>query len=186
MSVLEYSSTVWCFAADTQPKLPHRVFSDARFLTGVVFECGIAHRRYKTRCNQMHPLNSALPVRYAPVLVTRGVLVAHRYTFSIFRCRTLQYRMTFIPLSVSLCDDIADSVFDGVGLVGFKSRANIFSLAYAALSLFVFYYSHSFLSVCCYCGAGVFGLRRCRSLCPSLALHPSFNNNNNKIFQLFQ
>ena len=38
-------------------------------------------------------------------------------------------RKTFIPLSVSLWNDVADPVFDGVGLAGFKSRANAFLLA---------------------------------------------------------
>ena len=42
--------------------------------------------------------------------------------------KTTQYRTTFIHLSVSL-DDLADPVFDGVRLAGFKSRANAFLLA---------------------------------------------------------
>ena len=37
------------------------------------------------------------------------------------RCRTSHYRRTFIPLSVSLLKDLADPVFDGVGLEGFKN-----------------------------------------------------------------
>ena len=41
----------------------------------------------------------------------------------------MQYRRTFVPLSVSLWNDLADPVFDGVGLAGFKSRANAFLLA---------------------------------------------------------
>ena len=65
-----------------------RAVSGASFLTGVVFECGIAHLRsmavlcmlYKIRCNRMHPLYGALPVPYVPVRVTRNALVAHRYT----------------------------------------------------------------------------------------------------------
>ena len=77
----------------------------------------------------MHPLNSALPVTYVPVRVTRGALVAHRYTYAPLRCRTLQYSMTFIPFSVSLWNDLANPVFDGVGLAGFKSRANASLLA---------------------------------------------------------
>ena len=36
----------------------------------------------------------------------------------------LQYSRTFIPFSVSLWDDLANPVFDGVGLAGFKSRAS--------------------------------------------------------------
>ena len=35
----------------------------------------------------------------------------------------------FVPLSVSLWNGLSDSVFDGVGLAGFKSRANAFLLA---------------------------------------------------------
>ena len=42
-------------------------------------------------------------------------------------CR--QYSRTFIPLSVSLRNDLANLVFDGVGLAGFKSRANASLLA---------------------------------------------------------
>ena len=58
LPVLEYCSAVWCSAADTHLKLLDRAVSGARFLTGGVIECGIAHRRsvavlcmlYKFRC----------------------------------------------------------------------------------------------------------------------------------------
>ena len=76
----------------------------------------------------MHPLNGALPVPYVLVRVTCVALVAHRYTHAPPRCRTSQYR-TFIPLAVSLWNDLANPVFEGVGLAGFKSRANVFLLA---------------------------------------------------------
>ena len=75
----------------------------------------------------MHPLNDALPGPYVPVQVTRGDLVAHRYTYAPPRGRTSQYRRTFVSLSVSLWNDLADPVLDGVGLAGFKSEANVFS-----------------------------------------------------------
>ena len=39
---------------------------------------------------------------------------------------TVQHHRTFIPFSVSLWNDLADPVFNGVGLAGFKSRANTF------------------------------------------------------------
>ena len=45
---------------------------------------------YKIRCNQVQPVNGGLPVQYVPVRVTRGTLVAHRYTYAPLRCRTLQ------------------------------------------------------------------------------------------------
>ena len=137
LPVLEYYPSVWCSADDTHLKLQDRAVSGSRFLTGSVFECDIAHRRsvavlcilYKIRCNPMHLLNDALPGPYVPVRVTRGALVAHRYTYAPPLCITSQHRRTFVPRSVSLWNDLADPVFDGVGLAGFKSRVNAFSFA---------------------------------------------------------
>ena len=130
---------MWCSAADPHLKLLDRAVSGARFLTRGVFECDIVHRLsvavmcmlYKIRCNPIHQLNDALSGPYLPVRVTRGALVAQRYTYHAPpRCRTSQYRRTSVPLSVSLWNDLADPpVFDGVGLAGFKSRANVFLLA---------------------------------------------------------
>ena len=74
-------------------------------------------------------VHTALPVPYVPVRVTRGAVIAHRFTYVPPRCRTSQYRRTFIPLSVSLWNDFSDPVIDGVGQAGFKSRANAFLLA---------------------------------------------------------
>ena len=89
----------------------------------------------------MHPLNDALHGPYVTVRVTRGALVAHRYTYAPPRCRTLQYRRTFVPLSVSLFNYLADPVFDGVGLAGFKSRANAFFIGLScSIPTIVFYY----------------------------------------------
>ena len=130
--VLEYCSAVWCSAADTHRKLLDRVVSGAWFLTGGVLECDISHHGwmavlcmlYKIRCNPVHPLNGALPGPYVPLRVTHSPLVAHLYTYAKPHCRTLQYSRTFISFSVSLWNDLANPVFDGVGLAGFKSRAN--------------------------------------------------------------
>ena len=83
-------------AADAHLKLLDRAVSGARCLTGEVFECGTAHHRsvailcllYKIRCNQVHPHDGALPWPCVPVRVTRGTLVAHRYTYAPPRCST--------------------------------------------------------------------------------------------------
>ena len=64
-----------------------------------------------------------------PVCFTRGAVIAHRYTYAPPHCRTSQYHMTFISLSVSLWNDLGDLVFDGVGLEDFKCRVNDFLLA---------------------------------------------------------
>ena len=84
---------------------------------------------FKIKSNPMDPLSGALPLPYVPARVTRGALIAHRQSFAPPRCRTSQYRRSFVPLSVSLSKDLSDPVFDGVGLAGFNSRANAFLLA---------------------------------------------------------
>ena len=114
LPLLEYCSAVWCSAADTHLKLLDRVVSGVCFLAGGVFNRNLSHRRsvavlcmlYEIRCNQMHPLCDALPASFVPVRVTRGTLIAHRYTYAPPRCRTSQYRLTFIHLSVSLWNDL--------------------------------------------------------------------------------
>ena len=132
-----YCSAVWCSAADTHLKLLDRVVNGASFLTGGVFECNLAHHRsvavlcmlHKIRCNSMHPLYGALLVPYVPVQVTRGAVIAHRYTYALPRCRTSLDRRTFIPWWNDLWNDLSDPVFDGVGLAGFNSKVNAFLLA---------------------------------------------------------
>ena len=135
---MEYCPAVWCSAVDTHFKLLDRAVRGARFLTGCVFECDIAHRRsvavlcmlYKIRCNPVHHLNGALPGPYVPVRLHAVIwLHAHRYTYAHPRCRTSQYRRTHIPLSVSLWNDLTNPVSNGVGLAGFKNTANAFLLA---------------------------------------------------------
>ena len=63
----------------------------------------------------MLPLNGVLPVPYVPMWVTRGAVVAHRYTYAPPRSKTSQYHRAIILLSVSLWNDLALPVFDGVG-----------------------------------------------------------------------
>ena len=137
LPVLEHCSAVWCSAADSHHKLLYSVVRSAGFLAGGVLECKLAHRRFvaelcmlfKVKSNPMHPLSIALPLPYVAAHVTRGALIAHRHSFAPPRCRTSQYRRNFVPLSVSLWNDLSDPVFDGVGLAGFKSRAYAFLLA---------------------------------------------------------
>ena len=83
------------------------------FLTGGVFDCDLAHRRsvavlcmlYKIRCNLMLPLYGALHVPYVPVRVTRGAVIAHRYSYVPPRYRTSQYRRSLFPYQY-LCGTI--------------------------------------------------------------------------------
>ena len=51
----------------------------------------------------MHPLYGALPVLYVPVRIMRTALFAHRYTYAPRPAE----RMTFIPLTVFLWNDLA-------------------------------------------------------------------------------
>ena len=167
---MEYCSAVWCSAADTHLRLLDRVVSGVSFLTGGVFECDLAHRRsvavlcmpYKIRCNPMHPLCGALSVPYVPVQDTLGAVIAHRFTYTPPCCRTSEYRRTFIPLSVSLWNDLSDPVFDGVGHSDsiFQEQGQCLFIGLAARSLFVYCCSPFlfFHSVGWCCGVGVFGL----------------------------
>ena len=131
---------------------------------------------YKFRCNPVHPLNGALPGPYVPVLVTRGALESHRYTYAQSGCRTLQYSRTFIPFSVSLWNDLANPVFDGVRLAVSRAGPLLLywpKLLYPYYSLLLFFPFYSFC-IGWYCGAGVFGLIRCISLSLRLALPTLF------------
>ena len=97
----------------------------------------------------MRPLNDALPGPYMPVRVTLGALVAHRYTYAPPRCRTSQYSRIFVSLSVSLWKYLADPVFDGVGLLGFRKGPMLFFIGLScSIPTIVFnYFSLSLLSV---------------------------------------
>ena len=96
----------------------------------------------------MHLLYSALPVLYVPLRYTRGALVAQRHTYAPPSSRSSQYQMIFIILSMSQSNDLADPVFDIVGLAGFKSMANAISLALLfRLILFLLYLLSLFLTM---------------------------------------
>ena len=114
MPVLEYCSAVWYSAADSHLKLLDRIVRSAGFLAGGVLECNLARRRSVAElcilCNPMHPLSGALPLSYVPARFTRGALVAHRHSFAPPRCWTSQFRRSFVPLSVSLWNDLSDRV----------------------------------------------------------------------------
>ena len=134
---------------------------------------------FKIRSNPIHPLSGAQPLPYVPARVTRGALVAHWHYLAPPRCRTSQYRRSFVPLYVSLWNDHGDPVFDGVGLAGFNSRANA-SCWHDLLFLFCLLLSYLFLpSMCWLCGVGVFGLIECPHSLPALYSGLQNNNNNN-------
>ena len=93
-----------------------------------------------------YPLSGALPVPYVPVRVTRGAVMAHRYTYASPRCRTTQYRRTFVLLSESLWNDLVDPLFDGVGISVFASRPMYFYWPSCSLTFCLLLFSLSLLS----------------------------------------
>ena len=113
--------------------------------------------------------------------VTRGALVAHVYTYAPHRCRTSQYRMTFIPLSMSLWNDLDKPHIRWCGTGGFQDQGQCFliglSCSIPAIVFYTIFLFLFFLSIGWYCGAGVFGMIGFIALY-YLAL-PTFNNNNN-------
>ena len=67
----------------------------------------------------------------------------------------------FRTIVVTLC-------FDGVGLAGFKSRANAFLLAWSAFSYCLLLFYLFLPSMGWLCGVGVFGLIECSHYLPAL------------------
>ena len=138
---------------------------------------------YKFWCISIYPLYGALPVPYVPARVTSGALIGHRYAYAPSRCRTSQYSKIFMPLSVSLWNDLSDPVFEGVRLAGFKSRANVFFYwpkLLASFFLSTFFPFSSFFLYGGIVGLGVIGLIGWgvnRSL-PAVHCGPFFNYNN--------
>ena len=78
--------------------------------------------QYKIRC-------TVFTVLYLYRLCPCGLhMVLWLYISVLMRLVSAEPR-TFIPLSVSMWNDFADPIFDGVGLAGFNSMANFFLFA---------------------------------------------------------
>ena len=178
LPVLEYYSAVWCSAADSLLKLLDKVVRSAGFLAGGVSDCNLAQRRsgaelcmlFEIKSNPMHPLSGALPLPYVPDRVTRGALVAHRHSFTPPRCRASQYRRTFVPLPVSLWNDLSDPVFVWCAIGGFQEQSQCFPVGMIYFFFFLSYYFIFFLIpfMGWLCGVGVFGLIECSHSLPAL------------------
>ena len=126
---------------------------------------------YKIRCNPIAP-----PVSYVWSRFILGALVAHRYTFAPSRYRTSQYTKTYISLLVYLWNDLGNHLFDGVGLAGFKSRANMpFYWPSCSLPFCLILFSLSFYGLVLW-GWGLYRMLIALSQ-PCIAAF--FNNNNN-------
>ena len=153
-------------------------------------ECNHAHRRpvsvlcllLKIKSNPMHPLRGAFLLPYVPARVTRGALpsVAHRHWYVPPRCRTSQHCGSFMPISESLWNNLGDLVFDGVGFMGFKCRANAFLLALSAHHFVSYYFLFFFLPWLVVWGWGL-RIGIVFSLSSNLALLTLFNPSRNAL-----
>ena len=94
-------------------------------------------------CNPMHRFYRALPAPCVVVLVTRGALVAHWHTYAPHCCRTSRYLRTFIALSFSLSNDIAEFVGINAFFIG-QCYSLHFCLLFSFL-LFIFSRKEIFL-----------------------------------------
>ena len=129
-------------------QLLDRAVSGARFLTGGVFECDIAHRRsvailymlYQIRCNPVHPLNGALPGPYVQCGL-HAVLWSHIGSLMLLLAAEPQdlYSLLRVPLdTIRLC-----------ATGGFQERGQCFFIGLSrSIPTIVFdYFSLSLLSV---------------------------------------
>ena len=104
-----------------------------------------------------HPLYGAQHGSYVLVRVTRGVLVAHRYTFEPALCGTSQYHRTFIPLSVSV-ERSCWPCIRRFGTGGFQEQGQYFFIGLSCSIHFGFvcFRFLFFLSIGWYRDAGIF------------------------------
>ena len=138
LPVLQPCSAVGSSAADSLLKLQDRVVSSGlqdhcyffswRCFRVQPYPSTILSGAIKMKSYSIYPLSGALHMPYVPARVTRSAMVAHRHSFAFPRWRT-QYRRNFVPLPVSLWNDLSDPVLDRVGQAGFNSRVNAFLLA---------------------------------------------------------
>ena len=70
--------------------------------------------------DQVQPHAPFIRCSTQPYVICAGsccsALIAYRYTYVLPHCRTMQYRMTFIPMSVSLFNELGGPIFNGLGL----------------------------------------------------------------------
>ena len=132
----------------------------------------------------MHPLSGALPLPYVPAHVTLGALVAHRHSFAPTRCRTSQYHRSFVPLSVSLQNDLIVTLCLIVQDWRVSRAEPMLSCWHDLLFLFCLLLFYLFLpSMGQFCGVGVFGLIECLHSLPALHSGLQKNKNNNNMTQ---
>ena len=92
-------------------------------------------------CNPMHPLYGALPQPYLPARCgLHVVLCSHIDTHACVlpRCRTLLYSRNFIPMSVSLWNDLSEyrACIQCCGTGGFEELGQCLIIGLAAGSIF--------------------------------------------------
>ena len=182
----------WSIAQQCGAQLPthtlnyilDRVVRSAGFIAGGVLDCNLAHRRsvtelcmlFKIKSNPMHPLSGALPLPYVAALVTLGALVAHRHLFAPPRCRTFQYRRSFVPFSLCLFGTILMTLCLMVWDWRVSRAEPMLSCCHDLLFLFCLLVFYLFLS---FMGWGLW-TDRVFSLSPCLAQRTPNKNNNNK------
>ena len=135
-----------------------------------MFECDLAHRRsvtvlcmlYKIRCSPLHPHYGALLVPYVPVRVTRGAVIAYRYTDMCLLAAEPRRIAGLLLTFRCLCGTILETPYSMVcdwrvsraGPMPFYWPSS--SLPFCLLLFSIFFHSMGL-----YCGAGVFGLIGC-------------------------
>ena len=104
-------------------ELPGVIFFRARSCS-LTISSSVVHAIW-SESYPMHPLSGALPLLYVQSRITRGALIAHWHWSAPPCCRTSQYARTFVPLSVSLWNDLTDPVFYGVILAGCTTQPKL-------------------------------------------------------------
>ena len=130
LSRLEYCSSSWWSAAATHLGLLDRIVRRGERLCGREL-CNLEHRRrvssicmlYKIFNNPNHALREVL-VPWQQARITRAASFVHGHQLKPVRCRTEQFRRSFVPRVIDEWNGLPGWVFEGGNLQKFKKATN--------------------------------------------------------------
>ena len=127
----EYCSPVWGSAADIHLKKLERLVRQITILIPDL-TIDLEHRRkvaaqcmfYKIFNNLRHPVRSLLPHPFVPNRNTRRNDALNRFALRPLRCKTEQFKRSFVPSCLKIWNSLPNSVFNIPKVQNFKVKVN--------------------------------------------------------------
>ena len=136
LNVQENCSQVWMSVANSYLSLLDRVFCQVSRLSNGSVSCDLWNRAkvaflcvfFKIDSLVDHPVHGLFLAQYVLRRQTHGASAAHSRSFEMFRCRTVQFSLSFVLYCVRFWNGLHESFFAGEGLGAFKTSVNRFLL----------------------------------------------------------